>query len=127
MYSNLEQSRALSYSAPSAINLEHSVVKFEGEVERARQRRGEAEAGGDSVDDSGEGCDMSSDSELMHNSVTEHSVSPHEHWQSLSCLTDSTEQSAPVNFDMSNRVSSNVRLFVGEATCTSTISLNLVL
>lgn len=26
-------------------------------------------------------------------------------WQSLSCLTDSTEQSAPVNFDMSNRVS----------------------
>lgn len=27
-----------------------------------------------------------------------------EAWQSLSCLTDSTEQSAPVNFDMSNRV-----------------------
>lgn len=25
-------------------------------------------------------------------------------WPSLSCLTDSTEQSAPVNFDMSNRV-----------------------
>ncbi|KAK9509058.1 hypothetical protein O3M35_006462 [Rhynocoris fuscipes] len=24
-------------------------------------------------------------------------------WQSLSCLTDSTEQSAPINFDMSNR------------------------
>ncbi|XP_014257141.1 transmembrane protein 94 isoform X3 [Cimex lectularius] len=26
-----------------------------------------------------------------------------EGWQSLSCLTDSTEQSAPINFDMSNR------------------------
>lgn len=25
-------------------------------------------------------------------------------WRSLSCLTDSTEQSAPINFDMSNRV-----------------------
>lgn len=29
---------------------------------------------------------------------------PHD-WQSLSCLTDSTEHSAPINFDMSNRVS----------------------
>lgn len=28
-----------------------------------------------------------------------------EAWRSLSCLTDSTEQSAPVNFDLSNRVS----------------------
>lgn len=27
-----------------------------------------------------------------------------ENYRSLSCLTDSTEQSAPVNFDMSNRV-----------------------
>lgn len=26
-----------------------------------------------------------------------------EAWRSLSCLTDSTEQSAPVNFDLSNR------------------------
>lgn len=31
--------------------------------------------------------------------------SGHEAWRSLSCLTDSTEQSAPVNFDLSNRVS----------------------
>jgi len=29
-----------------------------------------------------------------------------EAWRSLSCLTDSTEQSAPVNFDLSNRVGS---------------------
>lgn len=28
-----------------------------------------------------------------------------EGWRSISCLTDSTEQSAPVNFDLSNRVS----------------------
>jgi len=27
-----------------------------------------------------------------------------EEWQSLSCMSDSTDQSAPVNFDMYNRV-----------------------
>ncbi|KAL1116220.1 hypothetical protein AAG570_005715 [Ranatra chinensis] len=31
------------------------------------------------------------------------SNSQHDGWQSLSCLTDSTEQSAHINFDMSNR------------------------
>lgn len=39
-----------------------------------------------------------------------HSVdlgSGQEAWRSLSCLTDSTEQSAPVHFDLSNRVSKN--------------------
>lgn len=97
--SNLESCRALSFSAPSAINLEHSVVKFES--------GGGAKYHRDSIDDSGEGCDASSEEiELMqHANATERSMSPHEHWQSLSCLTDSTEQSAPVNFDMSNRVS----------------------
>lgn len=33
-------------------------------------------------------------------------------WQSLSCLTDSTEHSAPINFDMSNRVSKIKYYFV---------------
>lgn len=99
----------MSYSAPSAINLEHSVVKFESGVHhhhRQQDRRDE------SVHDSGEGCDIASsedsvesDELLQHTSATENSISPHEQWQSLSCLTDSTEQSAPVNFDMSNRVS----------------------
>lgn len=29
-----------------------------------------------------------------------------EEWHSLSCMSDSTDQSAPVNFDMYNRVNS---------------------
>lgn len=37
--------------------------------------------------------------------VTVSTADMNDGWQSLSCLTDSTEQSAPVNFDMSNRVS----------------------
>lgn len=36
--------------------------------------------------------------------VDEFEIISQEGWQSLSCLTDSTEQSAPINFDMSNRV-----------------------
>lgn len=30
-----------------------------------------------------------------------------EEWHSLSCMSDSTDQSAPVNFDMYNRVTIN--------------------
>lgn len=30
-----------------------------------------------------------------------------EEWNSISCLSDSTDQSVPVNFDMYNRVSSS--------------------
>uniref|UniRef100_A0A1B6BXT8 Cation-transporting P-type ATPase C-terminal domain-containing protein n=1 Tax=Clastoptera arizonana TaxID=38151 RepID=A0A1B6BXT8_9HEMI len=67
----LSRSRAMSMSAPSAINL--SVNKIENDFNS-----------GENIDDDGlnSNCDG---------------------WQSLSCLTDSTEQSAPVNFDMSNR------------------------
>ncbi|CAH1388877.1 unnamed protein product [Nezara viridula] len=40
---------------------------------------------------------------LSRSKVDEFEVISQEGWQSLSCLTDSTEQSAPINFDMSNR------------------------
>lgn len=44
----------------------------------------------------------SQDSVLVHSMEL---ASEQDTWRSLSCLTDSTEQSAPVNFIMSNRVS----------------------
>ncbi|CAH2007315.1 unnamed protein product [Acanthoscelides obtectus] len=78
MDSNLESSRTMSFSAPSAINMEHTVVKFDTEVEQFITNGSE-----------------------NRNSIDE-SATPHD-WQSLSNLTESTEQSAPINFDMSNR------------------------
>lgn len=92
--SNLQSSRTMSFSAPSAINMEHSVVKFDMEHEsiiRIINDRDDDEQNGTSQD-----------------SVQLQTVDlnyPNHDWQSLSCLTDSTEHSAPINFDMSNRVS----------------------
>lgn len=81
----------MSFSAPSAINMEHATVKFDMEQEQLNKN---------SSDQSGVNSKLAShDSVQMHNEInTSHD------WQSLSCLTDSTEQSAPINFDMSNRV-----------------------
>ncbi|XP_065164487.1 transmembrane protein 94 isoform X2 [Atheta coriaria] len=77
--SNLESSRTMSFSAPSAINTEQTVVKFDNEVHSLAPH----------------------DEEL---SQDEHDDDKDQHdWQSLSCLTDSTDHSAPINFDMSNR------------------------
>ncbi|KAK4874485.1 hypothetical protein RN001_013845 [Aquatica leii] len=89
--STLDSTKALSYSAPSAINVEQSVVKFDIEHEPLTMHIYENE--------DTENQDGSQTSQLQGadaNSTT------HE-WQSLSCLTDSTEQSAPINFDLSNR------------------------
>lgn len=94
-YSTLDSSKALSYSAPSAINLEHSVVKFDTEHEPLARYSDEQNQ--DMVNHA-----TSQDSVHIHG--VELNSTSHE-WQSLSCLTDSTEQSAPINFDMSNRVS----------------------
>ncbi|XP_050295588.1 transmembrane protein 94 isoform X2 [Anthonomus grandis grandis] len=85
--SNLESSRTMSFSAPSAINLDHSVVKFDTEVEKFHVRR----------------QSENHDEVTSQDSVPVHADSTTHDWQSLSCLTDSTEQSAPINFDMSNR------------------------
>lgn len=67
--SSLEGSRAMSVSAPCAINTESSKDNPDGT--KAKDE--------------------------------EFEVISQDGWQSLSCLSDSTEQSAPINFDMSNR------------------------
>ncbi|XP_074040691.1 transmembrane protein 94-like protein l(2)k05819 isoform X2 [Leptinotarsa decemlineata] len=88
--SNLESSRTMSFSAPSAINMEYSVVKFDTEVEKFNigKKQSDRSVGNDST---------SEDSIPLNADSTTHE------WQSLSNLTESTEQSAPINFDMSNR------------------------
>ncbi|XP_015590634.1 transmembrane protein 94 isoform X3 [Cephus cinctus] len=95
---NLDNSRAMSMSAPSAINTEYATVKFDDDATewnnaepiQAKSAMGHREQ----------------DTVRSEDSVLVQSVdlgSGQEAWRSLSCLTDSTEQSAPVNFDMSNR------------------------
>ncbi|XP_056644666.1 transmembrane protein 94 isoform X2 [Diorhabda sublineata] len=88
--SNLESSRTMSFSAPSAINLEHSTVKFEKEVEKFNIERKRSEQQEETEETSQESLLLQADN------------TAHE-WQSLSNLTESTEHSAPINFDMSNR------------------------
>ncbi|XP_060802787.1 transmembrane protein 94 [Amyelois transitella] len=95
---NMASSRALSMSAPGAINLEHTTVKFDNEIKKARHSitthnglkmpRGSIPVSDQSADSLLEGGDEDS---------------PVDACRSLSCLTDSTDHSAPVNFDMSNR------------------------
>lgn len=70
----------MSFSAPSAINIEQTTVKFDTEQEQLMMVSGEEHIAG-------------SDESLKGN------------WQSLSCLTDSTDRTVPISFDMSNRVS----------------------
>uniref|UniRef100_A0A146M4X0 Uncharacterized protein KIAA0195 n=2 Tax=Lygus hesperus TaxID=30085 RepID=A0A146M4X0_LYGHE len=69
---SLEGSKAMSVSAPCAIN---------AEIDRESE-----ESVGPSPKREVPTLDLSS-----------------QDWQSVSCMTDSTEQSAPINFDMSNR------------------------
>ncbi|GJQ72359.1 hypothetical protein Trydic_g3444 [Trypoxylus dichotomus] len=85
--SNLETSRTMSFSAPCAINTDHTTVKFDTENVPLMKR--ESNTGHMEIHKS-------------QDSVQETYTTQHE-WQSLSCLTDSTEHSAPINFDMSNR------------------------
>nr|CAD7588508.1 unnamed protein product [Timema genevievae] len=89
-------SRVLSFSAPSAINLEFSQVKFEEETNNDWFEESLPNKSALSHREH-----ESQDSMLMHSDDLN---SQQEMWRSLSCLTDSTEQEAPVNFDMSNRV-----------------------
>ncbi|XP_050510004.1 transmembrane protein 94 isoform X2 [Diabrotica virgifera virgifera] len=88
--SNLESSRTMSFSAPSAINMEFSTVKFEKEVEKFNIEKKQYEQSDDFNQ-------TSQESVLLQPDSTTHE------WQSLSNLTESTEHSAPINFDMSNR------------------------
>ncbi|XP_034247469.1 transmembrane protein 94 isoform X2 [Thrips palmi] len=85
--SNLPQSRTMSLSAPSAINLEHSSPPNPPDWDSAQHR---------------EACD--DEGLASQDGLNDGSAQPNQDaWRSLSCLTDSTEQSAPINFDMSNR------------------------
>lgn len=86
----------MSFSAPSAINVDHATVKFDTENMPLMKRQ----------DNTGQSdIYKSQDSiQLQETCTTQHD------WQSLSCLTDSTEHSAPINFDMSNRVSYHILL-----------------
>ncbi|XP_076171839.1 transmembrane protein 94-like protein l(2)k05819 isoform X3 [Ptiloglossa arizonensis] len=95
---NLDNSRAMSMSAPSAINTDFSTVKFDDETTQWN------DAGLSQVKSAMSHREQ--DTVRSEDSVLVQSVdlgSGQEAWRSLSCLTDSTEQSAPVNFDLSNR------------------------
>ncbi|KAJ1527966.1 hypothetical protein ONE63_007896 [Megalurothrips usitatus] len=87
--SNLPASRTMSLSAPSAINLEHASSPNPPDWETNKHREG--------CDDEG----LASQDSVALNDAT--GQPNQDAWRSLSCLTDSTEQSAPINFDMSNR------------------------
>nr|CAD7400460.1 unnamed protein product [Timema poppensis] len=97
-------SRVLSFSAPSAINLEFSQVKFEEETNNDWFEESLPNKSALSHREH-----ESQDSMLMHSDDLN---SQQEMWRSLSCLTDSTEQEAPVNFDMSNRLGSGTHFKV---------------
>ncbi|KAJ8977100.1 hypothetical protein NQ317_003654 [Molorchus minor] len=71
--SNLESARAMSFSAPSAINMEHSIVKFDTEVEKFNIARKASDQS--DVNDS-----------TSHDSVPLQDSTTHD-WQSLSNLT----------------------------------------
>ncbi|XP_057323877.1 transmembrane protein 94 isoform X3 [Microplitis mediator] len=96
--SNLDVSRAISMSAPSAINTDYTTVKFE---EETTEWNPEPVLHTKSAMSHREHDIIRSEDSVLVQSVD--LGSGHEAWRSLSCLTDSTEQSAPVNFDLSNR------------------------
>lgn len=88
----------MSMSAPSAINTDFSTVKFDDETTEWN------DTGTSQVKSAMSHREQ--DTVRSEDSVLVQSVdlgSGQEAWRSLSCLTDSTEQSAPVNFDLSNR------------------------
>ncbi|KAI4456515.1 hypothetical protein MML48_8g00014295 [Holotrichia oblita] len=87
--SNLETSRTMSFSAPCAINTDHATVKFDTENVPLMKRQ--TNTGNSEIHKSQDSIQMQETYTTQHD------------WQSLSCLTDSTEHSAPINFDMSNR------------------------
>lgn len=88
----LETSRNLSSSAPGAISTpDCSLLPATTSAVQPRNQ---------STDDSTTDNSLSLE---MQRRASKDSAMDDEHCRSLSCLTDSTEQSAPINFDMSNR------------------------
>ncbi|XP_063995307.1 transmembrane protein 94 isoform X2 [Diachasmimorpha longicaudata] len=112
--SNLDTSRAMSMSAPSAINTDFCTVKFDDDAtewhnpEPSQAKSAMSHSLNYTADNGNAGAPLlpEHDTVRSEDSVLVQSVdlgSGQEAWRSLSCLTDSTEQSAPVNFDLSNR------------------------
>ncbi|KAJ8730304.1 hypothetical protein PYW07_017342 [Mythimna separata] len=100
---NMATSKALSMSAPGAINLDHSTVKFDNEIKKARHSittHTNLKFQRSSISTSHPSADADS---LLDDDEDDEAGSPADACRSLSCLTDSTDHSAPVNFDMSNR------------------------
>ncbi|XP_066585135.1 endoplasmic reticulum magnesium-transporting P-type ATPase isoform X2 [Prorops nasuta] len=95
---NLDTTKAISMSAPSAINTDFATVKFEDEH---TEWNNFASSQAKSAMSQREQDTVRSEDSVLVQSVD--LGSGQEAWRSLSCLTDSTEQSAPVNFDLSNR------------------------
>ncbi|XP_041978193.1 transmembrane protein 94 isoform X1 [Aricia agestis] len=95
---NMTASKALSMSAPGAINLEHTTVKFDNEVKKTRHSITATVKRGSIAQ-----SQASTDSLLDEPEEATGAESPLDACRSLSCLTDSTDHSAPLNFDMSNR------------------------
>ncbi|CAH2106676.1 unnamed protein product [Euphydryas editha] len=89
----ISSSKALSMSAPGAINVEHNTVKFDDEVKKTRHSI---------TTHSGIKLQRGSESRTSTDSLLG-AESPPDACRSLSCLTDSTDHTAPLNFDMSNR------------------------
>lgn len=95
----------MSMSAPSAINTDFSTVKFDDETTEWNNT-GTSQVKSAMSHRDNKPSSREQDTVRSEDSVLVQSVdlgSGQEAWRSLSCLTDSTEQSAPVNFDLSNR------------------------
>ncbi|XP_075973229.1 transmembrane protein 94-like protein l(2)k05819 [Anticarsia gemmatalis] len=96
-------SKVLSMSAPGAINLDHTTVKFDNEIKKARHSiTTHTNLQRNSISTSRRSADSLLDEEGAEG-TGDTDGSPGDACRSLSCLTDSTDHSAPVNFDMSNR------------------------
>ncbi|XP_053665688.1 transmembrane protein 94 [Anopheles marshallii] len=99
MPGTLESSKPLSSSAPCAISNPDSNSLLEPGQSGGGGRVSPAPSG---LTTSGE-CDTADQDQKQQQQQQQKVIGGGGHCRSLSCLTDSTEQSAPINFDMSNR------------------------
>ncbi|XP_037708893.1 transmembrane protein 94 isoform X1 [Drosophila subpulchrella] len=107
---NLESSKTLSSSAPGAISNPDECNPLNAALNSEDPHSPEGESSKDSSQDSSPKKNVPEDSELdgepdPNKHKQRHSLDSamDENCRSLSTLTESTDQSAPINFDMSNR------------------------
>ncbi|CAH2241313.1 jg20482 [Pararge aegeria aegeria] len=98
---NISSSKVLSMSAPGAINVEHTTVKFDDEIKKTRHSLTTHQ--GLKLQRGSVATSQASTDSLLNDDAEDTGESPPDACRSLSCLTDSTDHSAPLNFDMSNR------------------------